>query len=295
MDARCWKIVTLVLTLMVFGVHQTRAYGKESCPDLFYKGQMPVLGGEFGHGTVLCNTAYAAMDSPVSKGPIWSAEYILEENLEVAARTKREGYFYPDARLPVGQRGELADWKHSGWDRGHLSPSGDFAGVQVQEESFALSNVVPQAPGLNRGAWEGIEASVRGLANAEGEVYVVTGVLFPAHFRQRTGPDHVMIPSGMWKAVYDPVANEAAVYVCANTDQPDCKIVSLAVLSQWAGIDVFPTLADMVKQHVMPMPAIEESPYAASVRAEQSRAHGFSWNERRVRQVLHMLQKALGR
>lgn len=77
MDARCWKIVTLVLTLMVFGVHQTRAYGKESCPDLFYNGQMPVLGGEFGHGTVLCNTAYAAMDAPVSKGPIWSAEYIL--------------------------------------------------------------------------------------------------------------------------------------------------------------------------------------------------------------------------
>ncbi|ARW49310.1 hypothetical protein SRCM100623_02511 [Acetobacter pasteurianus] len=136
---------------------------------------------------------------------------------------------------------------------------------------------------------------MRGLANAEGEVYVVTGVLFPAHFRQRTGPDHVMIPSGMWKAVYDPVANEAAVYVCANTDQPDCKIVSLAVLSQWSGIDVFPTLADTVKQHVMQMPAIEESPYAASVRAEQSKAPGFNWSDRSIRRGLCMLRKALER
>ena len=86
----------------------------------------------------------------------------------------RAGYFFPDARLPAGYRGELADWTHSGWDRGHLSPSGDFAGLTAQQESYALSNVVPQALGLNRGAWEGIEAAVRGLANAEGELYVLT-------------------------------------------------------------------------------------------------------------------------
>nr|WP_301272533.1 DNA/RNA non-specific endonuclease [Acetobacter cerevisiae] len=261
---------------------------------MFFAGESPTLEGEFGHGRVLCNTAYAVMDSPVTKGPIWSAEYIVEENLEVAARTKREGYFYPDARLPAGYRGELADWKHSGWDRGHLSPSGDFAGLAAQQESYALSNVVPQAPGLNRGAWEGIEAAVRGLANAEGELYVVTGVLF-SHHRVSVGPDRVMIPSGMWKAVYDPIAEGAAVYVCANTNQPDCKIVSLEVLSRWAGIDVFPSLAVSIKQHIMPMPAIEESPYAASVRTEQSRANGFSWNDRRVKEVLRLLQKALGR
>ncbi|MEW9299363.1 DNA/RNA non-specific endonuclease [Acetobacter oryzifermentans] len=288
------KGVKLIFLLLIYDVQVDWAYGKETCSNLFFAGESPTLEGEFGHGTVLCNTAYAVMDSPVTKGPIWSAEYIVEENLEVAARTKREGYFYPDARLPAGSRGELADWKHSGWDRGHLSPSGDFAGLAAQQESYALSNVVPQAPGLNRGAWEGIEAAVRGLANAEGELYVVTGVLF-SHERPSVGTDRVMIPSGMWKAVYDPIAEGAAVYVCANTNQPDCKIVSLEVLSRWAGIDVFPSLAVSIKQHIMPMPAIEESPYAASARTEQSRANGFSWNDRRVKEVLRLLQKALGR
>ncbi|MBO1360284.1 DNA/RNA non-specific endonuclease [Acetobacter sacchari] len=291
---RCW-LLSMVVGLTTLGLG-SGAYGKEACSDLFYEGRMPVLGGEFGHGRVLCNRAYAAMDSDVSRGPIWSAELLVEENLEVAARTKREGHFYPDARLPYGDRGELEDWKHSGWDRGHLSPSGDFAGVDIQEESYALSNVVPQAAGLNRGAWEGIESAVRGLANAEGEIYVVTGVLFPQGLlRRRVGPDGVMVPSGMWKAVFDPVAGGAAVYVCSNVDQPDCKVVSLAVLAHWAGIDVFPGLPDAVKQHVMPMPAIEESPYAASVREAQSRAGGFDWNDRRAREVLRMLQKALGR
>lgn len=288
------KGLKLMFLFLIYDVQVDWAYGKETCSNLFFAGESPTLEGEFGHGTVLCNTAYAVMDSPVTKGPIWSAEYIVEENLEVAARTKREGYFYPDARLPAGYRGELADWKHSGWDRGHLSPSGDFAGLAAQQESYALSNVVPQAPGLNRGAWEGIETAVRGLANAEGELYVVTGVLF-SHERPSVGTDRVMIPSGMWKAVYDPIAEGAAVYVCANTNQPDCKIVSLEVLSRWAGIDVFPSLAVSIKQHIMPMPAIEESPYAASVRTEQSRANGFSWNDRRVKEVLRLLQKALGR
>lgn len=288
------KGLKLIFLLLIYDVQVDWAYGKETCSNLFFAGESPTLEGEFGHGTVLCNTAYAVMDSPVTKGPIWSAEYIVEENLEVAARTKREGYFYPDARLPAGYRGELADWKHSGWDRGHLSPSGDFAGLAAQQESYALSNVVPQAPGLNRGAWEGIEAAVRGLANAEGELYVVTGVLF-SHERPSVGTDRVMIPSGMWKAVYDPIAEGAAVYVCANTNQPDCKIVSLEVLARWAGIDVFPSLAVSIKQHIMPMSAIEESPYAASVRTEQSRANGFSRNDRRVKEVLRLLQKALGR
>lgn len=288
------KGLKLVLLLLIIDVQAERAYGQETCSNMFYAGERPTLAGEFGHGTLLCNTAYAAMDSPVTKGPIWSAEYIVEENLEVAARTKRAGYFFPDARLPAGYRGELADWTHSGWDRGHLSPSGDFAGLTAQQESYALSNVVPQAPGLNRGAWEGIEAAVRGLANAEGELYVVTGVLF-SHERASVGPDRVMIPSGMWKAVYDPIAEGAAVYVCANTNQPDCKIVSLEVLSRWAGIDVFPSLALSIKQNIMPMPAIEESPYASSVRTEQSRANGFNWNNRRVKEVLRLLQKALGR
>ncbi|GAN63255.1 endonuclease [Acetobacter indonesiensis NRIC 0313] len=288
------KGLKLMFLFLIYDVQVDWAYGKETCSNLFFAGEIPTLEGEFGHGTVLCNTAYAVMDSPVTKGPIWSAEYIVEENLEVAARTKREGYFYPDARLPAGYRGELADWKHSGWDRGHLSPSGDFAGLAAQQESYALSNVVPQAPGLNRGAWEGIEAAVRGLANAEGELYVVTGVLF-SHERASVGPDRVMIPSGMWKAVYDPIAEGAAVYVCANTNLPDCKIVSLDVLYRWAGVDVFPSLALSIKQHIMPMPAIEESPYAASVRTEQSRANGFNWNNRHVKEVLRLLQKALGR
>jgi len=287
-----WLVAPVLTALLA--VSDGTAADRSQCPEMFLDGRMPRIGGTLGQGVVLCNMAYAAMDSALTRGPIWSAEVLTEENLEVAQRTRREGHFYPDARLSPGSRGELADWKHSGYDRGHLSPSGDFPGSVAQEQSYALSNVVPQTARLNRGAWEGVESAVRGLANTDGEIFVVTGVLFPDHDPVTVGPDHVMVPTGLWKAVYDPAANGAAVYVCANTDQPDCKVVSLALLQKWASIDVFPTVSDAVKQAVMPMPAIEESPYAATVRAEQSRAPGFSWTDRRVRSVLRTLQRALG-
>lgn len=282
-----------MLAVLACAPAQSWAHGEARCPGFFYEGRLPELQGIFAGGPVLCNAAYAAMDSAVSRGPIWSAELLTEENLEVAAKTKRSGHFYPDARLPRAARSELDDYRGSGMDRGHLSPSGDFAGEAVQEQSYALSNVVPQAPGLNRGAWEGIESAVRGLTNQDGRIYVVTGVLFPDADRKRIGPDGVMVPSGMWKAVFDPVAGGAAVYVCNNVDHPGCKVVSLTVLQSWAGIDVFPTLPEAVKAHVMPLPAIEESPYAMTVRSDQSRHKGFDWNDRRVRSVLRLLQKAL--
>ncbi|KXV70657.1 hypothetical protein AD952_12245, partial [Acetobacter cerevisiae] len=63
---------------LIYDVQVDWAYGKETCSNLFFAGESLTLEGEFGHGTVLCNTAYAVMDSPVTKGPIWSAEYIVD-------------------------------------------------------------------------------------------------------------------------------------------------------------------------------------------------------------------------
>ncbi|WP_173559179.1 DNA/RNA non-specific endonuclease [Acetobacter thailandicus] len=271
----------------------TQAFATEGCRALFYKGLVPAVSGALSHGQLLCNKAYATLNSPMTRGPVWSAEWLVEENLEQASRTKREGSFYPDTRVPYGQRGELSDWEKSGWDRGHLAPSGDFAGIAAQQESFALSNIVPQASALNRGAWAGIESVVRGLTYQDGELYVVTGVLFPQTGQKRTGRDGVMVPSALWKAVFDPVADGAAVYLCLNSNTPQCRLISLSQLQQRAGIDVFPSLPESVKTHIMAMPATGTNAYARRVRNKQSEKPGFNWNSRETRWVLRQLRRAL--
>ena len=103
---------------------------------------------------------------------------------------------------------------------------------------------------------------MRNLAAREGELYLVTGPAFISERLRSVGPDGVLVPSSTWKAVYDPRAGGAGVYVCKNTATPTCKIVSVAVLTQAVGIDPFPALPERVKQTAMSLPEPEDSPYA---------------------------------
>ena len=107
--------------------------------------------------------------------------------------------------LPAGSRAELKDYKHSGYDRGHQAPSGDETKKQsLQNDTYFLSNMVPQIGQFNQHAWEGLEEMVRGWAIARGEAYVITGPMFydpkeddphtaTAHFTIKAiGKDHVV-------------------------------------------------------------------------------------------------------
>ena len=55
-----------------------------------------------------------------------------------------------------------ADYRNSGYDRGHLCPAGDMAFSEIaMSESFYMSNISPQVPSFNRGIWKTLEQKVR--------------------------------------------------------------------------------------------------------------------------------------
>ena len=124
---------------------------------------------------------------------------------------------------------------------------------EAQAESFSLANMVPQAPRLNRGVWEGIESAVRDLALRDGSVFVVTGPLFQGQELQAL-KGRVLVPSDTFKAVYDPEGGGAGAYVCTNTNKPACREVPVAELTRLSGVDVFPSLPEAVKTTAMPLP-----------------------------------------
>src|SRR5260221_12908093 len=90
----------------------------------------------------------------------------------------RQGQFPPDDRLHFSDQAQLADYRRSGYDRGHMTPSGDMPSDSAQQQSFSLANVVPQTPALNRGMWSAIEMAMRNLVARRGELYLVTGPAF---------------------------------------------------------------------------------------------------------------------
>ena len=230
-----------------------------SCPQFFPGGQPPALANPrlAQRTTLLCNDAYAALASGITRGAMWSAEHLTRAGLEQARGTPRQGEFHPDDRLPSADQAQLADYRRSGYDRGHMSPSGDMPGGAAQQQSFSLANMVPQTPELNRGVWSGIEMATRGLAERRGDLYVVTGPAFAGQQIQSIGPGGVLVPSSTWKAVYDPGVQAAGVYLCGNTAVPTCEVMSVAALVRLVGIDPFPAISARTKEVTMTLPEPE--------------------------------------
>ena len=173
-----------------------------ACQQFAPGGQLPVLLNAklAPRTTLLCNDGYAALASGITHGALWSAEHPTADSLAAARATPRHGQFHADDRLPPADQAQIADYRRSGYDRGHMTPSGDMPDEQSQQQTFSLANMVPQTGALNRGIWVGIESAVRHLASRKGELYLVTGPAFGGGQLQSIGPDGVLVPSATWKA-----------------------------------------------------------------------------------------------
>jgi len=101
-----------------------------------------------------------------------------------------------------------------------------------QQESFSLANMVPQVAENNQGIWERIESAVRGMAKNRGELFVVTSPIFQGASLKRIG-GAVMVPTGLFKAVYDPKRQEAGTYIVDNTADARAVKVSIDELEKW--------------------------------------------------------------
>lgn len=235
----------------------TAAFGQgRTCPQFFAGGQAPTLlnAKMAPRTTLLCNDFYAALASGITRGPLWSAEHLTRDSVVAARETAREGEFHAEDRLPEADRAELADYRRSGFDRGHMAPSGDMPDAGAQQQSFSLANMVPQVGEMNRGVWADVESAVRGLATRRGELFVVTGPAFTAGTVNTIGPNAVLVPTATWKAVFVPRQRSAGVYFCTNTDTPQCRTIAVSELVRLAGVDPFPALPAGVKDVSMVLP-----------------------------------------
>lgn len=236
------------------------------CPQLFLDGVAPGLSAPapMQRDTLLCNSDFAVMASGVTHEPVWAAEHLTRDAIHSAQHELRQGVFHEESRQPEADRAQLADYQRSGFDRGHMAPSGDAPSRAAQQESFSLANMVPQSPDLNRGLWAGIEKQVRELVLTEGEAYVVTGPAYHLASPAVIGADALPVPSSIWKAVYLPRRKALSVYVCKNTLTPSCTQVPVASLIRVTGVDPFPTLPASMRETITKLPDPQAEPYHVS-------------------------------
>jgi len=107
--------------------------------------------------------------------------------------------FEPDSSLPAGfTLVNPDDYRGSGFDRGHMTPSGDRTANQEDNcATFVMTNMVPQRPELNRKVWANLEEYSRSLVEQGKELYIVAG---PAG-EQELLNNKVVVPASTWKVI----------------------------------------------------------------------------------------------
>lgn len=192
----------------------------------------------------------------------WAA-YCLERE-ELVKNASRGNDFRPDPEIKTGSA-SLADYKKSGYDRGHLAPAADFAfSEEAMSESFYLSNMSPQAPGLNREIWQYLEGQVRKWADAYGKVYVVTGPVLEKNAEEYDyiGSNKVSVPEYYYKVLLAPEKEsaKAIAFILPNKKCPDTfwdYAVSIDEVEKRTCIDFFHLMEDTLENKLEANSSIE--------------------------------------
>lgn len=114
--------------------------------------------------------------------------------------TARQDNFRPDGGLPKGAYQVTPnDYRNSGYDRGHMTPSGDRTrSVQDNASTFLMTNIIPQTPDNNRGAWRVLEEYARDLVYQDDrELFIIAGV----YGERDSLNQRVVVPSRLWKVI----------------------------------------------------------------------------------------------
>ena len=204
------------------------------CPQHFFQGKPPVFQNKayYKGAQLKCFQEFAVLWSQPTRVPLWSAEYLTPERMQKAAAVKRQGEFHEDPAIADGAK--LSDYRRSGFDRGHMSPSADMSTLASQQESFNLANIVPQDPKQNGNQWVAVENATRSMARKQ-PIYVITGVVFEGQnisFLQ----GRVGVPTSMYKLIYAPKEGKAAAYWVDNHGKAVIQFMSLEQLEKRIGV-----------------------------------------------------------
>jgi endonuclease G len=194
-------------------------------------------------------------------GPNWVSWRLEKSDLG----TVRRGDFLPDPLLPPDMQIRPSDYRGSGYDRGHVCPSGDRTRSREDNTAtFVMSNMLPQAAALNQQVWADLENYSRSLVRSgANELYTIAGGWGSA---ERIANGKVNVPSVCWKIILvlpqgdnDLQRIKADTRVIAvsmpNRERPEIAdskwsqwITSVAQLEKTTGYDFLSALPDSIER-----------------------------------------------
>lgn len=181
--------------------------------------------------------------------PSWVAYQLTPEQAKATGTFKEK--FVEDPSVSTGSASPK-DYKNAGFIIGQLVPPEDmFTSPKAVEETFLMSNTVPQKPSFNKYVWKNLEKLIREWAKEGNTLYIVTGpVLTDAPFGT-FGGNKISIATRYYKAVLDVTGERAIAFIIRSniaTGAPKSFAISVDELEKITGIDFFPSLEDNLEE-----------------------------------------------
>jgi len=192
--------------------------------------------------TILSYTGFNLAYNEQFEQAAWVAYVLTRDEIE-SGTIERTDNFRADTSISSGSA-TLADYRRSGFDRGHLAPAGDMKWDHLaMSQSFLMSNMSPQRPAFNRGIWRKLEAEVRNWAMEKDSLYVITGPLFSPS-DSLIGENGVGVPGHYFKVLVDlsPPDHDMIAFLLPNSGSSE-ELIHFAItvdsLEQLSAYDFF--------------------------------------------------------
>lgn len=201
---------------------------------------------------IIEHEGYTVSYNGATKIPDWVAYELTRE--ETKGTEKRSNKFKSDPASRYRCATD-ADYYKSGYDKGHMAPAGDMKwSSTVMLESFYYTNVAPQAPKLNRGAWKKLEENIRKWAGRDSAIVVVCGPVTDGSTKE-IGPNEVLVPRAFYKVITAPyIKNPRAIgFIFPNENYSgrlETYAVSVDSVERITGMDFFTQYPDSIEEKI---------------------------------------------
>lgn len=168
--------------------------------------------------TLICRQGYFTLHDNTAKIPVWTAWVLTPDH--VNGCVSRSNAFATDQSLPEGKRSTPQDYVGSGYDQGHIAnDSHQSWDVTVERESFLMSNISPQLPGLNRGIWKLLETSTGAwVFQTQHAMQIYAGPIYNVATDKKIGTNKVDVPTAFYKIVIDTVTGTTLAFVFPHAE-----------------------------------------------------------------------------
>ena len=203
-----------------------------------------------------CTGGYALLHDNDARIAAWAGWTIAPD--EALGCVPRDDGFVGDLAVPKISRAEPGDYARSGYDKGHIVPNADLSwSKQTMLESFLMSNMSPQLPNLNRGAWKYLETNERAWAwFRKNSITVYAGNIYKVGVSKTIGANKVVVPEALFKILIDDSSGEVMAFIFPNVAKQEIdlnsRLVSVSQVEAATGI-IFPVPTGFDKNVVGPV------------------------------------------